>query len=272
LKRESCLKFYHKAFTPATATLVVTGDFTLEDLLPKLERSLGRWKAAPPPAIAVSQPSPTLRPVLRPSITLLDKPGAVQSVIVAASLAPPREANTHLACELMNQIVGGSFTSRINMNLREEKHWTYGARSAVVSARAVRPFYVATQVQTDKTLDAMREIAKELKDLLNERPISDSEFNQVRTAHALRLAGKWETLDHVMASLNELVFFHLPDDYFQTAAQRACALTCLDVRQAALQVLQPQNISWIIVGDRSKIEASLQASGLGDFCVLEPCQ
>jgi zinc protease len=172
----------------------------------------------------------------------------------------------------MNQVLGGSFTSRINMNLRDEKHWTYGARSGIVSARATRPFYVATQVQSDKTVETMREIAKEINDLFHERPISDSEFQQVRNAQALRLSGKWETLDQVMASLEELVTFQLPDDYFKTAPQRVSSVTCQDARQAAIQTLRPKNLSWIIVGDRAKIEAGIQAAGLGEIRLPDSCQ
>lgn len=272
LKRENCLHFYQQAFAPATATLLVTGDFTRDEILPKLERTLGRWKGSLPPGMAKVPLYPTFRTTAQPTITIVDKPGAVQSVIVAANLAPPRDDSTHLASELMNQVLGGSFTSRINMNLREEKHWTYGARSGIVSARATRPFYVATQVQTDKTTETMREIAKEINDLFHERPISDSEFQQVRNAQALRLSGKWETLDQVMASLEELVTFQLPDDYFKRAPQRVSSVTCQDARQAAIQTLRPKNLSWIIVGDRAKIEAGVQAAGLGEIRLPSDCQ
>ncbi len=272
LKREACVQFYNQTFTPTTATLLVTGDFTQEEMVQKLEHSLGHWNVPTPPSVARTQPYPTFRPTCPPTITFIDKPGAVQSVIVAANLAPPRDANTHIACELMNQVLGGSFTSRINMNLRENKHWTYGARSAIVSSRATRPFYVATQVQTDKTVETMQEIAKEVIDIFHERPISDSEFQQVRNAQALRLSGKWETLDHVMGSLVELVTFHLPDDYFQTAAQRAATVSCFEAQQAALQTIQPKNLSWIIVGDRAKLEALIKASGLGEMRLQDACQ
>lgn len=272
LKREACVQFYHQTFTPATATLLVTGDFTREEIVNKLERSLGHWKMATPHVLMRPPTYPTYRPTLAPSITLIDKPGAGQSVIVAANLAPPRDINSHLASELMNQVLGGSFTSRINMNLREEKHWTYGARSAIVSSLAVRPFYVSTQVQTDKTVDTMREIAKEVNDIFHERPISDAEFQQVRNAQALRLSGRWETLDHVMDSLAELVTFRLPDDYFQMAPQRAASVTCLEARLAAISIIQPKNLSWIIVGDRAKIEAGIKASGLGELHIVEDCQ
>ena len=118
----------------------------------------------------------------------------------------------------------------------------------------------------------MREIAKEVNDIFHERPISDAEFQQVRNAQALRLSGRWETLDHVMDSLAELVTFRLPDDYFQMAAQRAASVTCLEARQAAISVILPKNLSWIIVGDRAKIEADLKASGLGEMQILEDCQ
>lgn len=272
LKREACVQFYHQTFTPATATLLVTGDFTQEEMMKKLERSLGHWKVATPPTVARSPAYPTFRPTCAPTITLVDKPGAGQSVIVAANLAPPRDANTHLACDLMNQVLGGAFTSRINMNLREDKHWTYGARSAIVSSHATRPFYVATQVQTDKTVETMREIAKEVNDICHDRPLADSEFQHVRNAQALRLSGKWETLDHVMDSLVELVTFRLPDDYFQTAAQRAASVSCPEAQQAALQTIQPKNLTWIIVGDRAKLEAVLTASGLGEIRLQNACQ
>jgi zinc protease len=158
------------------------------------------------------------------------------------------------------------------MNLRETKHWTYGARTELVSSRAVRPFMAYTQVQTDKTAETMQEIAKEINGIYHEQPISDSEFKQVRSAQALRLSGKWETLDQVMSSMTELVLFQLPEDYFQTVAQRVNTVTCSDARQAAIQILRPKNLTWIIVGDRAKIEAAIQKTGLGDIRLQEACQ
>jgi zinc protease len=272
LKRTDCVTCYQHLFSPTTSTLLITGDFTREEIVPLLERSLGRWKNETPVARLATPALPINRTLFQSSITLIDKPGAVQSVIVAANLAPPRDTETHLASELMNQILGGSFTSRINMNLRETKHWTYGARSEIVSSRAARPFYVYTQVQTDKTAETMKEIAKELLGIYHEQPITDSEFKQNRSAQALRLSGKWETLDHVMASLTEIVLFQLPVDYFQTIAQRVNSVTCTEARQAALQILRPKNITWIIVGDRSKIEAEVQKAGLGEIRLQEACQ
>lgn len=272
LKRADCLSCYQQLFSPATATLLVTGDFTREELMPQLERTLGRWKSEIPVARLAAPALPTNRTLYQPSITLIDKPGAAQSVIVVANLAPARDTETHLASELMNQILGGTFTSRINMNLRETKHWTYGARSEILSARAVRPFYVYTQVQADKTADTMKEIAKEITNIYHEQPITDSEFQQIRRAQALRLSGRWETLDQVMASLTEMVLFQLPADYFQTSAQRVNRVTCAEARQAALQILRPKNLTWIVVGDRSKIEAEVQKSGLGELRLQEACQ
>jgi zinc protease len=272
LKRADCVTCYHQTFSPNTATLLVTGDFTREDLLPRLERTLGRWKVTPLVATAPQITTPTTRTLFQPSVTIIDKPGAVQSVIVAANLAPPRDNATHIPSELMNQVLGGSFTSRINMNLRETKHWTYGARSELVSLRAVRPFMVYTQVQTDKTAETMQEIAKEINGIYHEQPISDSEFKQVRSAQALRISGKWETLDQVMTSMTELVLFHLPEDYFQTVAQRFNTVTCSETRQAAIQILRPKNLTWIIVGDRAKIESAVQKTGLGEIRLQEACQ
>ena len=272
LKRADCLTCYQQLFSPTTATLLVTGDFTRDELVPKLERTLGRWKNETPIARLAATAAPTQRTLGQPSITLVDKPGAVSSVIVAANLAPARDTETHVATELMNQILGGTFTSRLNMNLRETKHWTYGARSDIVNSRAVRPFYVYTQVQTDKTADTMKEIAKEITNIFHEQPITDSEFKQIRQAHALRLSGRWETLDQVMGSLTEMVLFQLPVDYFQTSAQRVNRVTCADARQAAIQILRPKNLTWIVVGDRAKIEAEVQKAGLGEIRFQDACQ
>jgi zinc protease len=272
LKRADCVTCYQQLFSPSTSTLLVTGDFTREELVPKLERTLGRWKNETPVGRLAPVEKPTNRTLYQPSVTIIDKPGAVQSVIVAANLAPARDTETHLASELMNQILGGSFTSRINMNLRETKHWTYGARSELLPARAVRPFFVYTQVQTDKTADTMKEIAKEIQAIYHEQPISDSEFKQIRQAQALRLSGRWETLDQVMGSLTELVLYQLPADYFQTVAQRVNRVTCAEARQAALQILRPKNLTWIVVGDRAKIESEVQKAGLGEIRLQEACQ
>jgi len=272
LKRADCMTCYQQFFSPSTATLLITGDFNREELLQRLERTLGRWKVTPPTAVAPQLSYPTTHTLFQPSVTIIDKPGAVQSVIVAANLAPARDTGTHLASELMNQVLGGSFTSRLNMNLRESKHWTYGARTELVSSRAVRPFMAYTQVQADKTAETMQEIAKEITNIYHEQPISDSEFKQVRNTQALRLSGKWETLDQVMSSMTELVLYQLPEDYFQTVAQRVNKVSCAEARQAAIQILRPKNLTWIIVGDRAKIEAAVQKTGLGEIRLQEACQ
>ena len=171
-------------------------------------------------------------PVSAPAVYLIDRPGAQQSLIVAGDLAPPKSDPRDVALDAFNQLLGGSFSGRINMNLREAKHWSYGAYSALIDARGERPFIVYAPVQTDRTAQAMQEIQREIKAALGPRPPTADELASTQDQATLTLPGRWETAASVAQDVAEQVRFGLPDDYWTTYAARVRALDLTQVKTA----------------------------------------
>ncbi|MBI5384074.1 MAG: insulinase family protein [Verrucomicrobia bacterium] len=258
-------KFHDTWFKPNNATLVVVGDATLAEITPKLEKLFSGWKPGSVPSKNVaSVPLPD-----KATVYLIDRPGSIQSVIYVGNVAPPKSNPDEIAIELMNKLLGGDFTSRINMNLREDKHWTYGARSSIPDARGQRPFVAMAPVQGDKTKESMLEMSKELRGIIGDKPVTDAEFNKAVVNQTLKLPGTWETAGRVAGALAEIVRFGLPDDYFQTYPQKVRALTREAIASAASKVVHPDHLVWVVVGDRAKIEASVRELNFGEVKFLD---
>jgi len=258
-------KFHETWFKPDNATLVVVGDTTLAELLPQLEKLFQAWKPGP-------VPKKTIAPVAhraKTAVYLIDRPGSQQSVIYAGQVAPPKNNPEEIAIETMNNILGGTFTSRVNMNLREDKHWSYGAHSSLVDARGQRPFFAFAPVQGDKTKEAMLEMAKEFRGITSDRTPTDAELAKAITNQTLELPGTWETMGRVGDALAEIVRFGLPDDYFLTYPDKVQALTQADLAKAAKTVVHPDNLIWVVVGDRAKIESSIRELNFGDLQIID---
>ncbi|HLX85921.1 MAG TPA: pitrilysin family protein [Terriglobales bacterium] len=261
LTREDLVKFHETWIHPNNSTLIVVGDTTLVELKPKLEKLFAGWKSGNAPAKDVK----TVSVASKSTVYLIDKPGALQSVIFAGVVAPPRANPQEIAIEAMNDSLGGIFGARINMNLREDKHWSYGARTVLRDARSQRPYYVQAPVQTDKTKESLIEVNKELRGITGDRPISGTELAKVQANETLKLPGSRETLDALGQSIVDLVQFGLPDDYYDTYGAKVHALTTSDVNDAAKEVVRPDNMTWVVVGDRAKIEAGVRELNLGEF-------
>ena len=265
LTREDLVKFHDTWFKPNDATLIVVGDTTLSELTPKLEKLFDGWKSGAVPTKNIG--AVEYRP--KPVVYILDRPGALQSFILAGEIAPPRNNPDEIAIETMNNIVGGNFGARINMNLREDKHWSYGASSFFWPARGQRPFVIFAPVQTDKTKESLVEINKELHDVLGPRPPTPQELAKVQANETLSLPGSRETMNEVGSSIDELVEYGLPDDYYEKYAGRVRALQISDIEAAAKRVIRPDNLVWVVVGDRSKIEAGVRELNLGEVKFLD---
>jgi zinc protease len=266
MTREDLVKFHQAWYHPNNATLVVVGDTTLDELKPKLEKLFANWKAGQIPKKNVGSVSLAAKS----AVYLMDKPGALQSVIIAGSIAPPTANPKEIAIEAMNDGLGGMFGSRLNMNLREDKHWSYGARSLMWSARAQRPFIAFAPVQTDKTKESLAEMNKEFRGILGDRPVTSEELAKIQANETLSLPGSRETQNEVGQSIIDLVQFGLPDDYYESYAGKVRALKISDVQDAAKTVVHPDNLIWVIVGDRSKIEAGVKELNLGELRFLSP--
>lgn len=258
-------RFYQTWFRPNNATLIVVGDTTLAEVTPKLERLLGGWKSGAVPAKQVGRVAPQEKPV----VYLVDRPGSIQSMIIVGNLAPPRAESNDDAIGMMNKLLGGDFTSRINMNLREDKHWTYGARTSLNSARGQRLFWAHAAVQSDKTKETIAELTKELDGIVGSRPVTEAEFARVVKNQTLKMPGSWETQGSVEGALSEIVSFGLPDDYFQTLPSRLQKLSREDVDKAAKTVVQANRLVWVVVGDRAKIEAGIRALNVGEIRLVD---
>jgi len=265
LTRENLSDFHQTWFKPNNATLIVVGDVTMGELEPLLEQRFADWNEGSVPTKNIAE----VAHKSAPTIYLMDRPGSQQSIIFAGHVAPPTNNPNEIAIETMNTILGGSFTSRINMNLREDKGWSYGARTILVGARGQRPFIIYAPVQTDKTSESMIEAEKELRGILGDRPITSDEIEKAQKSQTLTLAGRWETNNAVEGSIGQIVQYGLPDDYFDTYTQRVRALNMDQVSEAAHEVVHPDNLVWIIVGDRSIIEPKIRELGLGEIFLMD---
>jgi zinc protease len=264
MTRKDLTDFHGTWFKPNNATLVVVGDTTMDQIKPMLESRFKGWKKGKTPQKNVGQVE-----LGKSKIYLVDKPGALQSIIIAGHVAPPRGNPDDLAFETMNTILGGTFISRLNLNLREDKHWSYGARTFLLDAQGQRPFLAFAPVQTDKTKESMIEILKELEDVTGGRPITDQELSKIKDKQVLELPGSWETNNAVAASITEMVRFDLGDDYFDKYAENVRSLSLDQVAGAAKQVIHPQNVVWLVVGDREKIEPGLRDLGFGEIAHVD---
>ncbi len=265
LTREDIAKFHATWFKPNNATLIVVGDTTIGEIKPKLQEFFGGWTGG-------DIPSKNIRPVPRPgkpTVYLMDKPGAIHSVVIAGTIAPPPDPKTEIALETMNNIFGGTFGARLNMNLREDKHWSYGAASVLYGARAQRPFLAYASVQGDKTADSIAEMLKELSGITGTKPIRLQELDKVKQQQILELPGAHETMNSIGNLLGDLLQLRLPLNFYDTYVSRVSALGIPEIEECAKSLLDPRQMIWMIVGDRSQIEPALRDLGIGEIIPTE---
>jgi zinc protease len=252
---------YHQAwFKPDNATLLVVGDTTMAALKPLLEKAFAGWQRGVVPqknVARVAQPDRTV-------IYLLDRPGALQSEIVGAQLAPPRNSPDAVALNLLNDVFGGTFSSRLNMNLREDKHWSYGVGSSLVAAVGQRILFSTSPVQTDQTAPALRELVREYADLAGARPITQPELKAAQDNETLGLPGAFETIAQLSNGYATILQYRLPEDYYNTYTDKVLAVAPAGLNALAARTILPKQQLWIVVGDISKVEADVRALGLGE--------
>ncbi len=265
LAREDLAGFHAAWFRPENAKLIVVGDTTLAEIAPKLEAVFKSWRKG---STQRTNPTPVEHRE-RPEIFLVDRPGSIQSVILAGHVAPPYAAEREAAIDALNLVLGGSFTSRINMNLREEKHWSYGAGSSLRPVRGQRSFAVRAPVQTDKTRESMEEIAKELRAICGAAPVTAAELAKAQDVLTRTLPGSWETMDGVGGAIETLLRHGLPDDHFTFHAAKIRALKPADIEAAARELLRPDKLVWVVVGDRAKIEAGIRDLRWGEVRIVD---
>ncbi len=265
ITRNDLVKFHDTWFAPNNATLVVVGDIKADELKTKLESSFASWKKQ-------SVPEKNLKDVAiaaQPSVYIIDKPGALQSIILTAEISPSAQDPDYEKIQMMNRILGGEFTSRINMNLREDKHWSYGAGSFNMDAKGPGFFVAYAPVQTDKTKESMQEMLKELTQYIGDKPPTEVEFDKVQKNAVMQLPGVWETNGSVLSALQSSIEYDRGINYLNDYPAMLQHLTLTDIREAALKVDKPKNLTWVIVGDRSKIEKGIKELNLGPIKYID---
>ena len=267
ITREDLITYQQSYINPSNATLLVVGDTTLLDLLPKLEAELGDWKDHPSYRDSDLDYSVSTASGDR-KVFLIDKPGAIQSLIVAGQLMPGIGTEDEIDIGFMNAVMGGSFTARINMNLREDKGWSYGARSRLSAYKGPRPMLVTAPVQTDKTIQSIQEIIREYNEYLSDRPAEETELEKIVKGRSLALIGEFETFGALMSGLGSIVKFNRPDDFLETLPQKYRAVEIVDVNATAQAYIKPAEWTWVIIGDLAQIEEGIRDLNLGDTEVL----
>lgn len=252
-------------FRPNNATLVVVGDTTIEQIKPRIEALFESWTPAAVPEKNISMIDVQPNDI----VYLIDKPQAEQSMIFAGQLVTPLDNPDEVAIQAMNDVLGGQFSSRVNINLRETKHWSYGARSLIMSTKAQRPFIMYAPVQTDKTGPSLSEMHREITELRSSNPPKAEELQRIQRSRTLSLPGRWETNGAVAGAVAEIVMYDLPHDHWDGYANRINSLELEQLKQAAIDTLDPAKIVWVIVGDREKIEAQIRATHLGTIKLID---
>jgi zinc protease len=265
ITREDLVRFHQAWFKPNHATLVVVGATSMVEIQPKLERLFAGWKPGEVPAKNIATVSGQPRPV----VYLVDRPGSLQSLVIAGHVAPPKANPQEVTIEALNRVLGGDFGSRVNMNLREDKHWSYGAYTFFRDARGQRPFVAYAPVQTDKTKEAVIELDKELRGIVKGRPIEPAELSRAQASLTLTLPGSWETMSALAGSIGDIVTYGLDDRYYDTFAEKVRGQTVEGVTTVAGEVLHPDQLVWVVVGDRAKIEPGLRELKLGEIRLID---
>jgi zinc protease len=262
LKPSDLRSFHTRYYRPENAALVVVGAIDAATLMPQLEKTFGTWQKGGQPNPGIADAAPTYGRQL----WLIDRPGSAQSVIRIGRVGPSRATPDYHALEVMNTLLGGSFTSRLNDNLREQHGYSYGANSRFDYRRAVGLFVAASDVHTPNTADALREFMNELQRIRT--PAKKDEVERARAFLAAGYASDFETTRQIATKLGEQFSFGLLDDEFTSFVPKAMNVDAKAVQRVAAAHVDAGNLAIVVVGDRAKIERGLQQLDLGQMNVL----
>jgi zinc protease len=255
--REDCAQFHATWFRPNYAALIVVGDVTLKEIRQKLSAGFGSWKAGKGAAPTLS----SIKQVTGREIVLVDKPGAPQTEIRIGRIGVPRATPDYYALVVMNTVLGGAFSSRLNINLREEHGYTYGASSAFDFRLLRGPFLAASAVQTAVTEKALVEFMKELRGI--RESVSEEEVARARNYVALAYPSDFQTVAQIAGQIEEMVFYQLPDSYFNDYVRNILSVTKENVLRVARETIDPDNLVVVLVGDRKVLEQPVKSLDLG---------
>ena len=264
--REDLIQMHSLLTNPSDSTFIVTGDISINEATELLNKKFNDWTSQ------ASDINPidlfTVEDQSEPRVFLIDKPGAIQSYILAAQLLPPTNSDDDILIDYMNYAIAGSFTSRINMNLREDKSWSYGVRTSTGYSQGQRLMRMTAPVQTDKTAPAILEVLREYNEYVNDSPITADELSKIKNARTLRLPGQYETLGALLGGMEDIVKYNRDFDYLDTIADKRNAILLEDVRSASKKYLDTNKWTWVIVGDLAQIESPVRELNIGKVEIL----
>jgi zinc protease len=252
---------FHQGWVhPAKAEIFVVGDASLKEIKPLLEKRFGKWKPAAPAAAA--KDFTTAIPAAQSKILLIDRPNSPQSLVLAGTVLDAKGSDDLLTLRAANEIFGGDFLSRINMDLRETKGWSYGVRSQISGAEDRVPFYTFAPVQTNQTGPSIKVLMDQLKDFNGAKPVTAVELDQTIKGNVLELPGSYEQSSAVLAQMQADRLNKRPFTYAETIAAKYQALTAQKLNDEMRAKLDPAKITWLVVGDAAKVKPQLETLGL----------
>jgi zinc protease len=255
--------YYQTNFRPNNATLIIVGDIKPEQIEQKIASLFGAWQSGEVPVVNYGQPPKATST----TIYLIDKPGAAQSSFRIGSVGVPRSTKDYFALTVMNTILGGSFSSRLNQNLRETRGYTYGAGSRFDMRRDAGPFTASAEIVAAKTDSALLQFMKELTRIRDSVPTD--ELTRAKRYLQLQLPGNFETTQQIANALIPVALYGLPLDYYNNYVQNIEAVTQADVNRVARQYINPGALAVVIVGDRKTIEQGLRAANVGPIVIRD---
>ncbi|MCK5423921.1 MAG: insulinase family protein [Emcibacter sp.] len=267
MTRNDLFGFINDWIRPDNATIFVVGDATLAEIMPYLEKSFGKWHAPKTPA--GKKQVPEVDHAASPRIFLVDKPGATQATIIAGQIAPSVNDERFFDLNAMNEILGGNFSSRLNMNLREDKGWSYGAYSGLISSQGPSLYIFLAPVQIDKTAEAMQEILKEVSAISNTSPATEEELALMRKNKVLTLPGRFESGAALLGYIMDNEVRGRDHRYAETLPEKYQTVTTDLILKTAQDLLRPEALTWIVVGDLTKIEQKIRDLNMGEVEIID---
>ncbi len=265
LTLDDARSFSKAHFTPGNATLIAVGAISIDDLEKRFEKAFGGWKGEAPPQARILAPPP----ITERTVYLVDKPGDTQSTISIAQAGIPRNDPNWEKVVLANHVFGGFFSSRLNLNLREDKGYSYGVRSMISPSRGPAVFSMGGRVQADATAPSITEFLKEFAEIRAKRPITQQEFDFSRKNLLQSYATEFETVGQLASALSTQVLYGLPDDNLVTYPKRLEAVNLAAANATAKELFTPDHTAIIVVGDLAKIEKSVRSLKLGTVVYLD---
>jgi len=265
IQRDDLVNYYETYYAANNATIVAAGDVTMDELLPKLEKAFGNWEQKEVPAVTIP-PGPAIR---GSKVYIVDKPGAAQSVILMGGYGMPRSSPDYYPFQVMNNVLGGQFSARLNMNLREEKGYSYGSYSFAFNLKGAGPYVAYAPVQAQSTREALTEMKKELAGICGTKPITAEELKNSKNNLIKGYSQEFQTVGAIAGKLAEMVMYGLPENELARYVPSMAAVDGKEAQEMAKKYIRPQAMLTVVVGDRAKLAAIVKELNLGEISQME---